>query len=95
MKKIDVKKFREQGYLQELNRQFLHPLGLALAVHVDDDGNETLDGIWDVREDEEGMIYDPSEISKEKALNVLGEQAEKCTARLAALGYLIQPIDRE
>lgn len=27
---IDLTEFRERGYLQELNRQFLHPLGMAL-----------------------------------------------------------------
>ena len=32
--KIDVKEFREKGYLQELNRRFLHPLGLALEIII-------------------------------------------------------------
>lgn len=40
IKKIDIKEFRESGYLQELNRTFLHPLGLALEVEIDDKGNE-------------------------------------------------------
>lgn len=31
-KRIDIKEFREKGYLQELNRNFLHPLGLALEI---------------------------------------------------------------
>ena len=29
-KYMPIKEFRERGYLQELNRRFLHPLGLAL-----------------------------------------------------------------
>jgi len=58
IKKIDIKEFREKGYLQEVNRMFLHPLGLALSVSVDDNANEKLDGIWDYRDDEEGIIYD-------------------------------------
>lgn len=31
-KYIDVAEFRELGFLQEANRQFFHPLGLALSV---------------------------------------------------------------
>ena len=58
IKRIDIKEFREKGYLQELNRNFLHPLGLALEVVIDGKGNETLGGIWDYREDNEGMFYD-------------------------------------
>ena len=58
IKRIDIKEFREKGFLQELNRQFLHPLGLALEVNKDDDGNETLGGVWDYRDDPEGIIFD-------------------------------------
>ena len=54
---MPVKEFRREGYLQELNRQFLHPLGLALEVIVEDDGSETLGGIWDYRSDPEGIRY--------------------------------------
>lgn len=39
IKRIDVAEFRSEGYLQEVNRRFLHPLGLALEVtRVDDEG---------------------------------------------------------
>lgn len=34
MKYLGVDEFREIGYLQELNRTFLHPLGLALEDAV-------------------------------------------------------------
>ncbi len=33
---LDLKEFVETGYLQEANRLFFHPLGLALAVSVVD-----------------------------------------------------------
>ena len=33
--RMSVKEFRERGFLQELNRLFLHPLGLALEVIID------------------------------------------------------------
>ena len=31
-KHIDIAEFRDFGYLQEVNRQFFHPLGLALMI---------------------------------------------------------------
>ena len=62
---ISVKEFRELGFLQELNRQFLHPLGLALEVHVDSEGNETLGRIWDSRKEESGIsFFEPLSLSK-------------------------------
>jgi hypothetical protein len=33
-KTMDLKEFREQGFLQEVNRKFFHPLGLALAIGI-------------------------------------------------------------
>ena len=58
IKRIDIKEFRESGYLQELNRRFLHPLGLALEIVQEDDGTEKLGSIWDYREEDEGIYYD-------------------------------------
>jgi hypothetical protein len=59
IKRMDIAEFRRLGYLEELNRRFLHPLGLALEINVDDkDGTESLGGIWDYREDPEGIFYD-------------------------------------
>ena len=69
IKHIDIKEFRELGYLQEVNRCFLHPLGLALEVMVDDDGNERLGGVWDSRDDKEGFHFglnDPKFTTEEK-----------------------------
>ena len=40
IKRIDIKEFRESGLLAELNRTFLHPLGLALEIIVEDDGTD-------------------------------------------------------
>jgi hypothetical protein len=95
IKRIDIKEFREFGYLQELNRQFLHPLGLALEVLIDDvTGEETLGGIWDYREDEDGMAY--NDLSGCGALNkaqrVKREQCKKSPVRKKMLGFNIQPI---
>jgi hypothetical protein len=36
IEKMSVKEFREQGYLQEVNRMFLHRLGLAMEMLIVD-----------------------------------------------------------
>lgn len=89
-KTIPVKEFRERGYLQELNRRFLHPLGLALEVIVEDDGSERLGGIWDYRDDPEGMMYGPGMIDVDKATRIEYEAAAKRSVRIQKLGSAIQ-----
>lgn len=84
--------FRRLGYLQELNRQFLHPLGLALAVDVHADGTESLGKIWDYRTDPEGVRFEGFDLTKRAAL-IEAEWAARETARIAALGYMVQPTE--
>jgi len=57
IKNIDIKEFRKLGFLQEVNRKFFHPLGLALEVIINDDDTEVLGDIWDYREDSEGNFF--------------------------------------
>ena len=58
VKRIDVKEFRAKGFLQEVNRKFFHPLGLALEVLINDEtGEESLGGVWDYKDDKEGMFF--------------------------------------
>ena len=59
IKKITAKEFRKEGFLREVNRQFLHPLGLAVEVVVDEEGNESFGDVWDYRDDPEGMLFEP------------------------------------
>jgi len=89
VKDIDTKEFREKGYLQELNRQFLHPLGMALYTSTDNNGNESFGGVFDSRDDAEGFIL--SEVDSDKVKNVEEEQEEKRKSRVKELGYFIQP----
>ncbi len=35
IKRMDITEFRDLGYLQEVNRLFFHPLGLALEVVIE------------------------------------------------------------
>lgn len=91
--RMDIAEFREVGYLQELNRGFLHPLGLALEVVVEDDGSERLGGVWDYRRHLDGMTY--SEIDREKAERVADERELRRPLREAVLGYWQQPVEED
>lgn len=88
MKHLAIQEFRARGYLQELNRRFLHPLGLALEVVREDDGTERLGGVWDARADPEGIAFDDYDSSKAAAVDA--EIAARRPARVAALGYWVQ-----
>jgi len=90
-KYISIKEFREFGYLQEVNRKFLHPLGLALEVQVDDDGTEKLGGVWDYREDDMGMMFVEGLIDKEKIDRVQKKWESKKSLR--RLHNCINPLD--
>ncbi len=98
MKYINIKEFRELGYLQEINRQFLHPLGLALEIEVN--GNiETIVGIQDHRNDPEGVFYDIKNSEKERVEKFLKnekyiqDQRKKfSSARINLIGDEIEPI---
>lgn len=93
IKRMDIAEFRRLGYLQELNRQFLHPLGLAMEVNVDAEGRESLGGVWDDREGVEGIMYGEGMMDPEKAAHVAGELALRASVRTEVLGYVIQPVE--
>lgn len=102
MKKIEIKEFRERGYLQEINRRFLHPLGLALEVEIKENGDEVISGINDYRDDEEGVYY---AINKDAYSTperrrrffdnkefIDAELKKRCSIRQSKLGFDIEPI---
>lgn len=90
IKRIEIKEFLNHGYLQEVNRRFLHPLGLALEVVVDNEGSYQLGGVWDYRDDPEGLIFSQDMIEPEKIKNIHMEWVKKTKTRLEKLGYVIQ-----
>lgn len=95
IKTISVKEFRALGYLQELNRLFLHPLGLAMGVEVDEDGNEEFGEIWDYRDDPEGIVYDDGLLDEEaaaRAIRIKNEQDRMAYHRVRLFGSKIQKI---
>ena len=66
---MTLKEFVEDGYLQEVNRQFFHPRGLALSISLNEKDNiyEWAE-IWDCRDDPEGIIYGEEHIKENSAL---------------------------
>jgi len=84
IKRIDIKEFREFGFLQEANRLFFHPLGLALEVEIDDDGNEKLGGIWDYRDDPRGILFADGVLDSKKAANVSALREDKQPIRASS-----------
>jgi len=91
MNYINITEFRERGYLQEVNRRLLHPLGLALEIVQDEDGSERLGGVWDYRDDPEGMYF--AEVDVDKAMAIETEIKLRKPLRLKSMGYFVQPIE--
>jgi len=88
-----VKVLLDSGLLFEINRHILHPLGFALAVSVDDNGNHKFDGLWDNRDDVEGMIFSEEvlvEGTKKYTEYMKQEGYKKFGERYKKLGFLRQ-----
>lgn len=103
---MDLREFMDLGLLQEINRQLLHPLGYAMSFHVDDDdpSRVTFDGIIDDRADPRGGWFDftswptrEEALSRFKSNTATVERAweDRKTARVAALGYMVQPATND
>ena len=94
-KYMPIEDFLSEGYIQEINRRFLHPLGVALEVRVDEDGMHELGGVWDYRDDPEGLIFSEGVIDRKKAHNVREQELSRKESRQDALGFWIQPLPPE
>ena len=105
VKYLDLQEMIDGGYLQEVNRQFFHPLGLALEVKMTETVKQDSDtvlkttyqlsGIWDCRNDPEGVNYSGLDdtSAKEKAAKIAKELEVRAKSRQESLGYIIQPIE--
>lgn len=94
IKRMDLKEFREMGLLAELNRAFLHPLGLALESIIDDETKEEkLGGIWDYRDDPEGMLYSREHFPTGKIKKAQEFIRQKHEQRIKTLGFIYQDPD--
>ncbi len=91
-KYLPLDEFVSSGLLQEINRRLLHPMGLALEVTAEADGKIcSISGIWDIRDDPEGIAFGDGGPDPEKARNVNLMFESKIEARVKNLGYHIQP----
>lgn len=92
IKYMDLREFWKQGWLQEVNRLFFHPRGLALEMTEHDSGEVTLSGIWDYRDDPEGIIFgDGPDAELTEAPH---EQFQRhAQHRIDLMGNTIQPVD--
>ena len=97
MKYMPIEEFKERGYLQEANRLFFHPRGLALAVsRNDEDESMELCGIQDCRDDPEGLVFD--DFDEEKAGIIYDEAIDRRKARsklacCTTLGIQVEDYD--
>ncbi len=96
LKKMDINEFIDEGYLSEINRRFLHPLGLAMFVSNTDEEPDvwTIGGVYDDREDEEGWRYGESILSeiRRKMKNIQSIEKARKPRRRRLLGYWVQPV---
>lgn len=92
---MDISEFRALGFIQEINRLFLHPAGLALEVTVAGDGTETISGVWDYRDDPEGIAFGSGMMDETKKTCVDRMREKKRVYREKTLGFHIQPCGEE
>lgn len=92
VKWMDLNEFRDKGFLQEVNRKFFHPLGLALAITIDNKTGSVLNlaGVHDHRDDPEGIYYSEGVIDQQKIDNVKSLFESKRKTREKILGGIIQ-----
>ncbi|MCU1356399.1 MAG: hypothetical protein JWM89_1817 [Acidimicrobiales bacterium] len=84
--RLSLNELSNEGYLLEVNRRLLHPLGLALTI--EDDELYVQDG----RDDPEGWCFDSmNSFRRAKVQRVRELEDARRPARVAALGYFVQP----
>lgn len=89
---VPPREFQARGYLQEVNRCFLHPLGLAMGVTLYDNPVLDIYSVLDARDDAEGFYFSGDADLEPLARAVDAEQQVKAASRILKLGYLIQPV---
>lgn len=89
---MDLNEFKDQGWLQELNREWAHPRGIALSMEQDEDGNWSWAGVWDYRDDPEGMAFSSATLSEERAVAPREAFEAHEQTRQERFGWVIQPL---
>lgn len=102
-KKLSINELREEGYLQEANRQFFHPLGLSLMVNIiGENGEDSTVCILDNRHDLEGVVFGLEQDdyysegslqeTRDKAQMVAEQAVMRHEPRVNAIGHWIERI---
>lgn len=94
MKTIDnpVEFLRNNGILFEMNRQVLHPLGLELQIHLNDEGRITGIDLLDNRDNPQPIFFPPESYNegREKYETYLKEHGRRNIQKRRQLGVVIQ-----
>lgn len=90
---IEPREFREEGFLQEVNRLFFHPRGLALECDPSKAADEYAMRVWDYRDDPEGIVFAGEPPDPDKAQRVGAELERHAPHREELWGWHIQPLD--
>ena len=88
--RYDLTEFVREGFLQEVNRTFFHPIGMALAVYlpeIEEEGEPQLRLV--TTEDPTGFTF--AELETDKVRRVTQVRKEYAERRLAGLGFIVQP----
>src|SRR6266508_658322 len=89
--KRSVTACRDLGYVQDLNPQVFHPLGLSMETTVDPvTGDEHL-VIADWREHPEQAVLE--HVDRFKTMLIRDEIRQRYASRTGALGHWVQPAD--
>ena len=76
------------GFFQEINRKFLHCIGLSLEVQVDPTTKQVTLDLIDGRDDDEGFILKAVDEQQQKVF--WDFQNDKHLKRIKGLGYIFQ-----
>lgn len=88
MKYLNNSTFDKLGYINEINRLFLHPVGLAMIL---EDGGDIK--ILDCRDRKEGLIFTKiDEQFKAKSELILENYSDRSLPRIQKYGWSIQPL---
>ena len=94
LKRMTPEDFLRGGYLQELNRRFLHPLGISLgARHIN--GQYELGPIFDCREIKDGVSFDMDGdpgLFIDYLYKIEEEIISQVPKRKAHYGWVVQPL---
>jgi hypothetical protein len=89
-KVLEASTLRDDGYLQEVNRGFFHPLGLALEL---DTGTGIL-RILDFRDDPGGVMFPWTVDTETLATRLAAIRIARQPARIRELGFWQQPTSK-